>query len=76
MAKGNIKKIIWQRTCASRWEHETSAPAFHLPDTLDWSCMSNQRKNQVFVVPPAKVGKSQTIGTPQKENFSSSNNKR
>lgn len=29
----------------------TSAPGFHLSDTLNWSCFSARIKNQVIVVP-------------------------
>ena len=33
----------------------TAAPAFHLSDTIDWSCVSAQIKNQVVVVPAREV---------------------
>ena len=68
-----IKTIIRHRNCASVWEIATAAPlSFHLPDTLDWSCLSNQRKNQAIIVPAVKPVKSPTIGTPKKGNHSSS----
>lgn len=31
--------------------HGTSAPTFHLSDTLNWSCFSARIKNQVVLVP-------------------------
>lgn len=31
--------------------HGTAAPAFHLPDTLNWSCFSARIKNQVIILP-------------------------
>ena len=35
-------------------EHGTSAPGFHLSDTLDWSSLATRIKNQVIVLPASK----------------------
>lgn len=38
-----------------RWSNSTAAPSFHLSDTLDWSSLSAQIKNQVIVIPNRRV---------------------
>ncbi len=38
-----------------RWSNSTAAPSFHLSDTLDWSSLSTQIKNQVIVIPNRRV---------------------
>lgn len=38
-----------------RWSNSTAAPSFHLSDTLDWSSLAAQIKNQVIVIPNRRV---------------------
>ena len=38
-----------------RWSHSTAAPSFHLSDTLDWSSLAAQIKNQVIVIPNRRM---------------------
>lgn len=41
-------------------ENGTAAPAFHLSDTLNWSCFSARIKNQVIILPAFDVIHSET----------------
>ena len=38
-----------------RWSNSTAAPSFHLSDTLDWSSLAAQIKNQVIVIPNRRM---------------------
>lgn len=44
----SIKRI---NTVENGTAHGTAAPAFHLSDTLNWSCFSARIKNQVIIIP-------------------------
>lgn len=38
-----------------RWSNSTAAPSFQLSDTLDWSSLAAQIKNQVIVIPNRRM---------------------
>ncbi len=53
----SLKRI---NTVESGTAHGTAAPAFHLSDTLNWSCFSARIKNQVIILPAYDVIHSET----------------
>ena len=38
-----------------RWSNSTAAPSFPLSETIDWSSLAAQIKNQVIVIPNPRV---------------------
>ena len=43
------------RADIDRWSNSTAAPSFPLSETIDWSSLSAQIKNQVIVIPNRRV---------------------